>query len=262
MAERLDSDVDLQGLQVSTQPPLYPAFDPEVHDYIIRCADEPVQVSVTTPKQTRIKVDGCRAATGTFVRHVLLRTGQSFSLSAIPSSGDASTYHIRCIPLDFPAWTVQRSGPTHAQWHIVASFAATTFEPPPPEVSLDYVAIFDHNGVPVWWMRSPSTPIDAKLLPDGTLAWSHFPAMTTPYEVRKLDGSLVRTLDTVGTPSDLHDLQLLSNENYVLASYRLRDGVDLTSCGGSSDAEVQDAEIQEITPDSGPCLVKVGVHRK
>ena len=236
-------------LQIAAEPSLYPAFDPQVPDYVTRCDDRSVQLSVAAPHGIRVAVDGRRPETGTFLADVPLNIGDRFSISVLSRNGSKRNYHIRCLPSDFPAWVAQGSRRSHAQFYMVAPFAKTSFEPPPSGTSLDYVAIYDHNGVPVWWMKSPPTPIDTHMLEDGTLAWTHFPTETRPYEIRRLDGSLVRTVATAGTPTDLHDIQLLPNGNYVLGSYRVRSGVDLTSCGGTSNATVQDAEIQEVTPD-------------
>ena len=70
-----------------------------------------------------------------------------------------------------------------------------------------------------------------------------------PFEVRRLDGTLLRTIGTVGTPTDDHELQELPNGNYVVVSYPPRDHVDLSAHGGPSDATVVDAEIQEVDPE-------------
>ena len=49
-------------------------------------------------------------------------------------------------------------------------------------------------------------------------------------------------------PTDFHELQELSNGNYLVVGYKPRDHVDLSAYGKSSDATVLDAEIQEVTP--------------
>ncbi len=87
-------------------------------------------------------------------------------------------------------------------------------------------------------------PIDAKLLSDDSVAFAEWilssfnanPALK--YQVRRLDGTLVRTLQTVGVPTDFHDLQELPNGNYLLVAYKPRDHVDLSAYGKSSDSTV------------------------
>jgi hypothetical protein len=117
------------------------------------------------------------------------------------------------------------------------------------------VVFFDNHGVPVWWYHPAGVlPIDAKLLSDDSVAfaeWSLSSFNANPalkYQIRRLDGSLVRTLQTVDVPTDFHELQELPNGNYVLVAYKPREHVDLSAYGKSSDSTVLDAEIQEISP--------------
>jgi arylsulfotransferase ASST len=109
--------------------------------------------------------------------------------------------------------------------------------------------------VPVWWYHPAGVlPIDAKLLSDDSVAFAEWslsgfnanPALK--YQIRRLDGTLVRTLQTVGAPTDFHELQELPNGNYLLVAYKPRDHVDLSAYGESSDSTVLDAEIQELSP--------------
>lgn len=106
----------------------------------------------------------------------------------------------------------------------------------------------------MWWLRADSGAIDARLLPGATLAWSRWPGggfgldPSLAYEERRLDGTLVTTYATVGTPTDHHDLELLPNGNALLQSYRRREGVDLRPHGPAG-ATVVDGEIQEIAPN-------------
>ena len=158
----------------------------------------------------------------------------------------ASTYHVRCLPASFPAFTYSRPGTPSDDWTLVApALGGSEF--------LGYVAFFGKGGAPVWWYRAPFVPADAELLSDGTVAYSSSgggygvnPSAT--YEIRRLDGTLVRTVATVGSPTDFHDIRRLANGNYLLFTYRPRDHVNLSSHGGPSDATVVDSEIQELTP--------------
>jgi hypothetical protein len=56
----------------------------------------------------------------------------------------------------------------------------------------------------------------------------------------------VRTLRTVGSPTDAHEMTPLANGHYLLVTYRLRRHVDLTAYDGSTDDAVYDGEIQEL----------------
>jgi hypothetical protein len=108
------------------------------------------------------------------------------------------------------------------------------------------VVVFNEDGVPVWWYRTVGTPTDAKAFPDGTVGWTQ---TENPPEIRDLDGSLVRTVQTVGIGTDTHDLQLLPDGDVLLLAYSPREHVDLSEYGGSADATVLDGVAQRVAPD-------------
>lgn len=193
-------------------PTLIPAFDPTITDYVARCNERAV-----TGRRTSFKVR---------------------------RNGRTTTHHVRCLPADFPDWTVERTKRPEAGWYVVTP---TIFGP-----GGHYVVIFDDRGVPVWWLRSVIPPLDAKLLPDGTVAFARFfgggsgTNAAGAYEIRALDGSLIREVQTVGSPTDHHELEVLANGNVAILTYRRRDHVDLSAFGFPADASVADAEVQEL----------------
>ncbi|GIK78242.1 MAG: hypothetical protein BroJett022_19320 [Actinomycetes bacterium] len=218
-------------LEITAAPDLYPDFDPQVPDYVTRCNNGPVDVTVEAPVDTAVAVDGGPARNGTFTTTVPLASGQEFELATDTDVG-TSTYHVRCLPNDFPDWTFTEYGPAQQKWYLVTP--------------RQYAVMFDGNGVPVWWRHDPIKPGDFKLLPDGTLAVS----ANDRYYIRDLDGNLLNTLRTVGTELDSHDLQLLPNGNYMLMSYKPRaNPIDMTAYGGPPDGIALDAELQEVEPD-------------
>jgi hypothetical protein len=155
---------------------------------------------------------------------------------------------VRCLPSDFPNWTFSADGDPQAQWYLFAPTGPHAF---------GYMAFFDTNGVPVWWFRhgDPWAPWDAKLLDDGTVAYARFfndhfglRGHKNAYEVRKLDGSLVRVLRTPGTSTDTHDLQRLPNGHYLLITYVRREDANISPRGGPKRAVAYDCDIEEVTP--------------
>jgi hypothetical protein len=235
-----------QAPQISTTPGLFPAFSQSVTDYVVRCQpSNQVQVSVAAPAGVDVSVDNGPPQSGNFTQMVALSAGQRFTIG-VTESGQTTTSFIRCLASDFPAFTATRSGPTQAQWYVMTP----NLYWPPSGVSPSYVAFFDNNGVPVWWMRSPgnTVPIDAKLLPNGDVTWLHSFPSTPGMEEHRLDGSLVRTLKTVGTATDQHDVRVLANGNYLLGRLFTRNGVDMSACGGSTSRTLVDFELQELTP--------------
>jgi hypothetical protein len=230
------------ALSIGAEPNLYPSFTAAASDYVARCDDDPVTMDVAAPAGTQVSVNGGPARTGNFSQAVPLAEGEAFDFTVTGQS--AGTYHVRCLPTDFPTWTFSRTGgpPTQA-WTLLALSKGTG----------RYVTFIDANGTPVWWLAHERTPLDASLMPDDTVAFARgeatpFGRDDTAYEIYALDGTLLRTLVTVGADTDHHDFRRLANGNYLLMTYKPRDHVDLSAHGGPADATVLDAEIQEITP--------------
>ncbi len=230
-------------LAITAVPDLQPAFDPAIADYVVRCSGTPVQLSVDAPAATTVAVDGDGPRSGAFARDVALAADRAFSFTvAGVTSGE---YHVRCLPADFPPYTARRTGTPQASHYLVTpDLALGAF---PAGYSQGYAAFYDNGGAPVWWYRAPSSPVDAKLLANGHVAWN-VGGPQGGMEERTLDGTLVRALNTVGHASDLHELQLLPNGNYVMAIYRPLEHVDLTAIGGPADATIIDGVVQELTP--------------
>ena len=221
---------------------LTPAFDPAISDYTVRC-DPPVVMHVASTGGTQVSMDGHPAASGSFDITVPLDEDQGFDW--VVRDGDQSTtYHVRCLPSDFPSYTVQRNGTPQARWYMVAPNARLS-----TPSTQDYVAIFDNQGVPVWWYRdSDFRPFDVRLLPNGHLVWNSF---TGVYRERSFDSTVVRHVwQTVNSATDSHDLQMLPNGNVLIIGYPQRSGVDVSQFKpGQTSATVIDGEIQEVAPD-------------
>lgn len=230
--------------RIGAYPALYPAFSPKVHDYVSRCSRaRPLLLAVHAPRTAKVRLGVRRAPAGPSQSRLSLAAGQGVTVRIA-----SSTYRVRCLPKSFPAWTTERHGTPQASWYIVTPSVGG-----PEGMGSRYVAIFDRNGVPLWWMRPDYNPQDAKLLPNGDIVWSAFtftPYVThaAPYEERHFDGSLVRSIATVGADTDSHELQVLPNGDYLLEAYVLRDGVDLSPYGGPADATVVDSVVQEVSP--------------
>ena len=151
-------------LQVTTSPALFPAFNPAVTDYVVRCdPSSPVQVNIDTPSGTSVSVAGQPAQSGTFSVQVTRNVGQSFTIVSTASSG-TSTYYVRCLPADFPTWSSTHTGTTQAEWYVVRFRSRFVANPQ------RYVAIFDTNGVPVWWKAA--NPTFATYFANGDVAWT------------------------------------------------------------------------------------------
>ncbi|MGH9269883.1 MAG: aryl-sulfate sulfotransferase, partial [Ilumatobacteraceae bacterium] len=132
-------------------------------------------------------------------------------------------------------WNATRTGAPQSE------FYATVFG---PGLGDNFPVIVDTNGVPVWWSEPRATILLAPL-PNGNLAtFGYLGSMVE----RNLDGTETARVFTDGAISDPHDVLLLPNGNYVLATLDARP-CDLTDWGASATANCLYHTFQELEPD-------------
>jgi hypothetical protein len=227
---------------VSTSAELEPAFSPSISDYVVHCDGEELGVSGRTAAGTSVSIDGQPSASGQFDTSVDLEENQEFEFTLDDGSGGGAPYFVRCLPSDFPVWEYEGLQPTSHQYYVTAPTLLSGIAPP-------YAVIFDDNGVPVWWYANrPAGPIDVKVLKSGTVAWWSQSDVSNGYEIRELDGDLVRTVEIVDGSTDIHELQQQPNGNFLVTSYMPREHADLEQFGGSADQSVIDGVVEEIGP--------------
>ncbi|HKP92067.1 MAG TPA: aryl-sulfate sulfotransferase [Thermoleophilaceae bacterium] len=235
------------AVEITAKPALRPAFERDTSDYVSRCpAGKPLRLSVRARDGDRVSVAGHKRRGGTFERSVSRKPDGAFTIR-VDSGDETTTHHVRCLPKDFPEWSLTSRGPAQAQWYLIEPIGPT---------ARGYIAFFDTNGVPVWWRHAASFgPWDGKLLPDGNVAYGrwvgdHFGVNNrVAWEVRRIDGKLLHVLRAVGNPTDTHDFQQLPNGNFLLITYRRRCCVNLSAYGAPAKAAVWDGEIQELRPN-------------
>jgi hypothetical protein len=232
--------VSASDLRITTSSPLTPAFDPNVFDYVISAnAGTATQVTSAAANGVQVSIDGLPFHSQTFTAPVTLKPGQRFTI-VITSPGTSNTYSVRCLPADFPSWTTERAGTPQAEYYVFSPNLSLTGATPS-----NYLVLVDGNGVPIWWHRAETTPLDAKVLPSGNIGWTG----TTDGDIVRLDGSLVRKFAPVNVPNgvlDGHELLELPNGDLVYITDLIRGPVDLSPFGGSSTGTVIDNIIQEV----------------
>jgi outer membrane protein assembly factor BamB len=221
-------------VEITGTPALFPSFDREITDYVTRCdGTNPVSLDVNAPNGAAVSVDGSAPQDGSFSSSAPLQSGQEFSFT-IGSYG--KSFYVRCLPSNFPNFTVERDGEPSSEFYATDPNTGTT----------EWSILFDNRGVPIWWFDAEARPFDTKVLSDGTITFSL--SGGAGYRIYALDGTLLRTASFVGHATDTHDLQEVGNGDLLVLAYVSRDHADLSGCGLSSDAMTQDAEIQEIDP--------------
>jgi hypothetical protein len=225
----------------STTPALSPGFSWAVRDYVARCDENLVSVRVKTPGTWQGKVGSGDFRTDDFTTQRSGVGGRGFTV-VFHKPGDPKyhRFNVRCLPADFPTYRFTRSASGGPEFFIV-------------QMNNNYATIFNNDGVPVWWYKASTAPLDAELQPDGTISWQRYTGGGTAggdFEIHRLNGQLVRTIGAAGgLPTDIHELILLPNGNYMLGGIIRKPHQDASPYGGSSDATLNTYEIQELTPD-------------
>jgi hypothetical protein len=218
--------------QVSfSTPTLFPGFGPSIEDYVVRCRDAPVTVHAHAAGGWEASIAGDAFRSGDFSQTVPLGSGEAFVVVA-RNGTEVDRYHVRCLPNSFPTYRFTRYGPVSPKYFAVA------------RSDVRYGMIFDNHGVPIWWVRARGWAI--RVLPNGDVLW--YDASVGRFEVHRLDGSFVRALKPVGHNANGHDLQFLPNGDHLVSAQIPKSHVDASAYGGSSDATVRTAELQQVTP--------------
>ena len=98
-----DAPVQIAGASLT------PGFDEAISDYTVKC-DTPVDLAVNAPDGVSVAIDGGSPQTGAFNASVNLQPDQGVQLGHQSRGPAPTTYHARCLPADFPAFTVERPG--------------------------------------------------------------------------------------------------------------------------------------------------------
>jgi hypothetical protein len=215
---------------------LTPGFAWSVRTYGARCEDGKLDLAVRGGRGWLTKTEGRRARRGNLRLRVRLESGQATAIAFRRRGGERRRFWIRCLPASFPPFEFERERAGGPEYFFT-------------QMGRHYAVIFDRGGAPVWWLKSDGSAGDAKLLRDGTISMNTGSGVIAgDFEIRTLEGRLVRK---VGPPdrTDVHDLQLLPNGNYVIGLESFRGDVDASAFGGSANAAVLDTRIEERTPD-------------
>jgi len=237
-----------QGRILSASPSLYPVFDWNQRDYVIRCpvARGTTRVNLNLPRNWKARVGASALRGGKF--RVEVNTGAGAATTILirrPGVGTAR-FKVRCLPKDFPRYKFQR---------YQAGGPRLTFA----QVDGNYAVFFDRVGTPVWWLKNNLPPLHPQVLRDGTLSWLIRERGTKgpvgpvngrfAWGIRNLNGKLIRQVKGAnGVLTDAHELMLLPNGNYLLATFPQDRGLDLRPFGGPAEAVGRGNQVQEVTP--------------
>ena len=232
-AEKLEAGIDT-----------YPEFDPAIRDYVARC-DGPFGITATPASGEDAAIDGSPFSGEPVERTVDRAAGERVRVRfRSGASGRVRSYSVRCLPRDFPIWTFDRDQRPLRPFYLFQTGM------------LDhggYMAIYNRQGTPVWWMPAPS-PVFTGVFSDNTVTRSRFPGprfaenKDRHFERFTLDGRHLKSVRGKGGPIDSHDIERLPNGNLLAMVLKVRKGIDLTRFNGPRNAYVLGIELEEISP--------------
>ena len=163
---------------------LYPTYEPTIHDYVVRCNERPRH-------GRRPRIAGCgrrqfraaRPKAATTPSSSRYAPGEEFvgPFGRTEARGSIATTSAACRTTS-QATPSLKSGTVSPQFFT----ADDAFAPLSPR----YAMIFDSDGVPIWWYRLAVE--GPRVLSDGNILWFRSNGQASRFEIRHLDGALVR----------------------------------------------------------------------
>lgn len=222
---------------------LIPRFAPGRHDYVARCFPGAAKLELNPRRRVTVSIGSTKVDPGGLSPADWGTPGTDFRINA-SRSGVRESFRIRCLPRQFPTWTLRRFRPGPEGLFVVSTVKSKGLPP--------WVIVFDQDGDPRWWYRPATLAYDAQVLTDGTVAWArgfgdgYGIDRRSAEEIHSLDGSLRRLIRTKGSITDVHEFAEAARGHLYLESYVPRSGIDLSPYGGPRSASVVFPRVQEI----------------
>jgi hypothetical protein len=227
---------------------LVPAFSSSIHDYYVRCAagtnDLTVSMTASSGAQSALSQPAASPSAATQTQSVSVTENQA--IVAVATQGTASTeYWVRCLPHDFPQLAMTAhpdAGAASAGYYLVGNLMPTS--------SGGYAMALNGDGVPVWYYAMPAGlgAADVDNVVSGAISFVPYSATAVEsFEIHQLSPQSKTTVAPTGYATDVHELRALSNGNYLVLSYPLKSGVDLT---GLSITLTGDGGVESLGPNS------------
>jgi hypothetical protein len=225
-----------------------PAFSPAIHDYAVRCAagGSTVTVRATTEPGATAQIVQPVAASLAQPSLLHLVENQALVVEVRDAGGQSDEYWVRCLPHDFPAITAKRYTDVGPSYYLLGNSLLGSGE-------AGYAIVLDENGTPIWYAATTAGAGYTSFVSKNTIAFNAVNGArfgTDPsghFRVAHLDTGETFSIQTVGSVTDDHEFLPLPNGNFMLLSYPVTGGVDLSSRQIAT-TNIVDCNIQEVTP--------------
>jgi len=240
---------------------LVPPFSPDIHDYYVRCAAGPNDLTIAMTAKSGSSAELLSPTTTparpTQTVSIVANENQAI-VAAATSLSTTVTYWVRCLPHDFPALRMiahPDAGTPTPGYYLVGDFL-----PRPNRGS--YAMVLDVHGVPVWYLRgAPGGMGDVDQLASGTLSFIAFSAKTPVFEIVTLAPESSTYAAPSGVLLDGHELRPAAGGRYVVISNPVTTGFDLSGIrvpvpdGGTRSfgpgSSIQDCNVVEFEGTTG-----------
>jgi hypothetical protein len=233
---------------------LVPAFSPTVFDYYVLCAAGPnaVSVSMSASPGASSALSQPDKSPASPQQTLSVSVAENQAIVATATAGKMTTeYWVRCLPQGFPPLQLDahpEAGTPPPGYYIVGNSGS------PP----GYPMVLDGNGVPVWYTASAMSGVDdVDNVVSGAI--SFFKTWTSdPVSVLSLDPLATAQAAPSDMELDTHELRVLSNGDYLVFSYPLLTGLNLTGIpnidvadAGVEGTQIFDCVVVEFSPKTG-----------
>jgi hypothetical protein len=153
------------------------------------------------------------------------------------SGGQHVDYWVRCLPHDFPGMVAEffpEAGTPSPGYYLIGDEW-----PIPPNPA--YAFILDSHAVPVWYLAQPNTGIfnantgafDVDSQVDGGVSFITWTSTSSesPFHLWQFSPVGMTDISSTGWALDPHELQHLSNGDWLLFTDQVQPGVDMTGYG-------------------------------
>ena len=239
---------------------LVPPFSPTTYDYYVRCSagSNALRVAMTASTGATSSLTQPSATGSAAMQSLAVTVAENQAIVAVATEGTAKTeYWVRCLPHDFPKLSMVThpdAGTPPAGYYLLGNLMANA--------SAGYAMVMNGDGVPVWYyaMGAGLGVVDVDDGVSGALTFAPYSATKVEeFSVHQLSPVSTTTITPTGFATDNHELRVLANGNYLMLSYPLKSGVDLTGISIASTVDggvpltpgpnstIQDCAVIEVT---------------
>ncbi|MCX6393652.1 MAG: aryl-sulfate sulfotransferase [Solirubrobacterales bacterium] len=225
---------------LTTTTGLSPVFAADVKNLITACPGGAVNLGISADNKTSVSVDRAPGQIGSRSVTVSLVPGER-TVVTITSAAGRSSHSIRCVPDDFPKFTVTGTLPASVGMMAFDNIRSRVLGLP---ARCSFAIITDRRGVPIWWREEALSLVNVFVTSRGKIALGHSGG---PLVLRNPNGAQSGSSRATAGTQDAHEAILTARGTTLLATKTERSGMDLRFLGLDQSSTVIDSNIQEVS---------------